>query len=84
MEELNINGKIYVEKGSEILQIAKANKKGLEYCIIRTYSAGVFAGWIDTKSKDLCQEVFEARRLWSWWSEFTLSALAKEGILATF
>jgi hypothetical protein len=80
MKELNINGKIYVEKGSEKTSLAKPNKKGLEYCIIRTYSAGVFAGWIDTKSKDLCQEVFKARRLWRFWSEFTLSALAKEGI----
>lgn len=79
-EELVINGTTYVPKGSESVALAKPNIKGLEYCIIRTYSAGVWAGWIDTKKISLCQEVFEARRLWRFWSEFTLSALAKEGM----
>ena len=79
-EELTINGITYVPKGSEVREIAKPNKKGLQYCVIRTYSAGVWAGWIDTKCKDMAQEVFEARRLWRFWSEFTLSALAVEGM----
>ena len=60
--------------------VAQSEKEGMEYCIIRTYSAGVWAGWIDTKSNYMCQEVIEARRLWRWWSEFTLSALAVTGI----
>lgn len=80
--ELVINGTTYVPKGSEITKTAKPNKKGLEYCIIRTYNAGVWAGWIDTKSKDLCQSVYDARRLWRFWSEFTLSALAITGMKA--
>jgi len=80
MEKINVNGKEYV-LASDMQNYKPAKpKKGMEYCIIRTYSAGVWAGWIDTKSKDMCQEVYEARRLWRWWSEFTLSALAKEGI----
>jgi predicted aldo/keto reductase-like oxidoreductase len=76
---LVVNGVEYVPKDS-IVSMAKPDKKGLEYCIIRTYSAGVWAGWIDTKSKDLCQEVKDARRLWRWWSQFTLSELAVLGI----
>jgi len=76
MEEIELNGKKYVEKDS--ITLAEP-QDGKEYCIIRTYSAGVFAGWIDTKDKSMCQEVFEARRLWRWWSEFTLSALAVHG-----
>jgi hypothetical protein len=79
-ETITINGIEYVPKGRESVTLDKPNKKGLEYCIIRTYSAGVWAGWINTKSITLCQEVFEARRLWRFWSEFTLSALAKEGM----
>ena len=67
----------YIKK--EDYELAKPNKDGLEYCIIRTYSAGVFAGWIDTKSKDMCQEVFECRRLWKWYTYFTLSSLAIQG-----
>lgn len=79
-EEVIINGTIYVPKGSDVRTIAKPNKKGLQYCVIRTYSAGVWAGWIDTKCKDTAQEVYCARRLWRFWSEFTLSALAVEGM----
>ena len=77
-ETINVNGQEYVLKSSikQQSKIAKPNEKGMEYCIVRTYSAGVWAGWIDTKSKDLCQEVLEARRLWRFWSEFTLSELA--------
>jgi hypothetical protein len=76
---ITVDGVTYIPKSEAQNRVAKKNKKGLEYCIIRTYSAGVWAGWVETKSKDLCREVFEARRLWKWWSEFTLSALAVEG-----
>ena len=78
--EIVIDGKEYVLK-STIGQnkLAQQSKKGLKYCIIRTYSAGVWAGWIDTEDKSMCQKVFDARRLYQWWSEFTLSALAVEG-----
>lgn len=82
-KKIKTDGIEYVPKGLEVINLAKKNKKGMEYCIIRTYSAGVWSGWINTKDKNICQEVFEARRLWQWWSEFTLSALAilggKEG-----
>lgn len=77
-KEIIVDGITYVPKGTKS-ELAPKNKKGLEYCIVRTDSAGVWAGWIDTKSKDKCQEVYEARMLYQWWSEFTLSALAKEG-----
>jgi hypothetical protein len=77
--EIIIDGKEYVLKTSINNKLATKNKKGLTYCIVRTYSAGVWAGWIDTKDKSMCQEVYEARRLHHWWSEFTLSALAVEG-----
>ena len=69
-----------MKKGSETISVVKPNNKGLQYCIIRTYSAGVWAGWINTQCKDMVQEVFEARRLWRFWSEFTLSALAVDGM----
>ena len=78
-EKIKINGKTYVLEKS-IKRSEPVTKKGLTYCIIRTYSAGVWSGWIDTKNKDLCQTVYEARRLYRWWSEFTLSALAMKGV----
>jgi hypothetical protein len=55
---------------------------GLTYCIVRTYSAGVWAGWVDLENYGEQMIIKDARRLWRWWSEFTLSALATTGIKA--
>lgn len=51
------------------------NKK---YVIVRTYSAGVFAGYIKSRKG---QEVImtEARRLWYWKGAASLSQLAMQG-----
>jgi hypothetical protein len=55
MNEIEINGEIYVKK------INNENP----YVIVRTYSAGVFAGYIESRNG---QEVVmrSARRLWCW------------------
>lgn len=47
--------------------------------IVRTYSAGVFAGYIKSRKG---QEVVmtEARRLWYWKGASSLSQLAQEGV----
>ncbi len=49
-----------------------------KYCIVRTYSAGVFAGTIVSRKG---QEVVlkNARRLWYWSGAASLSQLAVEG-----
>jgi len=49
-----------------------------EYVIVRTYSAGVFAGYIKSRKG---QEVVmtDARRLWYWDGAASLSQLAVEG-----
>ena len=53
-------------------------KKVSKYVIVRTYSAGVFAGNLESKQKD---EVVlsNARRIWYWDGAATLSQLAMEG-----
>lgn len=54
-------------------------KDGMEYKIIRTYSAGVFAGYL--KSRDGKEvELRDARRLWYWDGAASLSQLANEGV----
>lgn len=55
----------------------KNNKS--RYVIVRTYSAGVFAGYLKTKKG---QEVSltKARRLWFWKGAATLSQLAMDGV----
>lgn len=76
INELEINGKTYVLK--ESVQEAAQDLNGLEYKIVRTQSAGVFAGYIENQDG---QEVtlLKARRLWYWSGAFSLSQLAIDG-----
>ncbi len=54
---------------------------GLTYSVIRTYSAGCFAGYIDRERENKKEgTVFKARRLWYWEGAFTLSTIAMEGL----
>ena len=53
-------------------------KKG-DYIIVRTYSAGVFAGTlVSRKGQEV--ELKQARRLWYWDGAASLSQLAMEGV----
>lgn len=49
-----------------------------KYCIVRTYSAGCFAGYFESEKG---QEVVltESRRLWQWSGAASLSQLAVDG-----
>ena len=83
MKEITIDGIKYVPKSS-VKQPTKAFKpvssKGKEYVIVRTYSAGVFAGLIDRKQiKGKVGRVYNARRIWYWDGANSLSQLAMEG-----
>lgn len=48
-----------------------------DYCIVRTHSAGVFAGHIESREGDRVVMV-KARRLWYWDGASSLSQLAME------
>ena len=50
-----------------------------KYVIVRTYSAGVFAGYLKSKKG---QEIIleKARRLWYWKGAASLSQLAVDGV----
>jgi len=74
--ELSINGEIYVKK-SEV-ETSAPKKDGMKYCIVRTYSAGVFAGYIESRND---QEVVmrDARRIFYWDGAASLSQLAMSG-----
>jgi len=54
----------------------KSKKK---YVICRTYSAGVFAGYLESrKGKEV--KMTKARRIWYWKGAASLSQLAMEGV----
>ena len=53
--------------------------KPMKYVIARTYSAGVFAGYLkERKGKEVT--LTKARRLWYWSGAASLSQLAMEGV----
>ncbi len=50
-----------------------------KYVIVRTYSAGVFAGYLQSR-KDRVVVLHNARRLWYWDGSASLSELAMRGV----
>ena len=78
MNEITINGVIYAPK-DELISHMAINTDDLKYCIIRTYSAGVHAGYLKERNgKEVT--LINARRIWYWSGAFTLSAIAVDGV----
>lgn len=73
---IKIDGIEYVRK--DTIESPAQMKDGMKYCIVRTYSAGVFAGYVESRNG---QEVVirQARRLWYWDGAASLSQLAVSG-----
>lgn len=71
---ITIDGVEYAPVGS-----APAKElKGMKYIICRTYSAGVFAGYLESRNgKEVVLR--NARRLWYWDGAASLSQLAMSG-----
>lgn len=83
IDVLVINGTEYVPKGSKRdagSYFAPAPElDGMKYVIVRTYSAGVFAGYLEKrKGKEVIMR--HARRLWQWFGASSLSELAVKGV----
>lgn len=77
LETLSINGVEYVPKDAAQPQMAEVTN-GMKYVIVRTYSAGVFAGYLE--SRDGKEVVLRnARRIWYWEGAASLSQLAMSG-----
>jgi len=76
-------------KIDDVEYVKKSNKppapdyKGMEYCIVRTYSAGCFAAYVEKVwSEDgvICALLQKSRRLWYWDGANSLSQLANDGV----
>ena len=75
INEVEINGTVYVKKGTESKQAEKLD--GCRAVIVRTYSAGVFYGYL--KSRDGKEGILlNARRMWKWYGA-SLSECAQSG-----
>lgn len=76
VNEITINGIKYVPANS-VEKMADA-VDGMRFCIVRTYSAGVHAGYIKSVDGKIVT-LINARRFWRWAGAFTLSELAVKG-----
>jgi hypothetical protein len=78
VEELTIEGVIYVPKDSVKSNEAAKERDGMKYVLIRTYSAGVHCGYL--KSREGKEVVLlDSIRIWKWSGAASLSQLAMEG-----
>lgn len=75
MKTIIIDGEEYVKKTDAT---PAQSLDGLKYVIVRTYSAGVFAGYLESR-KDREVVLLNARRIWYWEGASSLSQLAVDG-----
>ncbi len=73
---LSVNGVEYVRK-ADIKQTAE-KLDGMEYVIVRSYSAGVHAGFLK-KREGQEVELINSRRIWYWDGAASLSQLSVDG-----
>jgi hypothetical protein len=78
LEKITLDGVSYVRE--DLKQSAIAEKfNGMEYKIVRTYSTGVFAGYVESRNGEEVKMVM-ARRLWYWDGAASLSQIAISGV----
>lgn len=70
MNEIILNNEVYVKKQSN---------SDLIYAMVRTETAGVFAGYIESYEQGNVINLKQARRIWYWEGAASLSQLAMEG-----
>ncbi len=79
VNEISINGKVFVPKNNN-QQAEKLN--GLERCIVRSYGAGVFVGYVKEKKAELNGVniiLLKSKRIHYWDGACSLTQLAMEG-----
>ena len=76
VDELTIEGIIYVPKES-IKELAP-KRDGMTYVMVRTYSAGVHCGYLESRDgKEVV--LLDSIRIWKWDGAASLSQLSQEG-----
>lgn len=80
-ETIMIDDQKYVRADSINEQAEKVD--GMEYCVIRSYGAGVFCGYVKERKSELNGvnvELVNSRRIYYWSGACSLSQLAVEGL----
>ena len=78
MEKITINWEVYIKEKDIPKTTAKVKSlKWMPYVMVRTYSAGVFAWYLESRKwKEV--KLLKARRMWYWDWAASLSQLATE------
>ena len=77
MDEIEINGRKYVPE-SDVKTSKRESITQRKYVIVRTYSAGAFAGRLKSRTgREVTLQ--DARRLWYWEGAASLSQMAMQG-----
>ena len=75
--EMTLNGVTYVPKGSVVAPATKVD--GMEFVIIRTFSAGVHVGYLESREgKEVVLR--NSRRIWKWAGANELCQVALIGV----
>ena len=77
-DKIIVDGVEYVRADSIQNNALATELNGMPYCMVRTYSAGVFAGYLESREgKEAALR--NARRIWYWDGAASLSQLATDG-----
>lgn len=80
-ETIMINDQKYVR--ADMVEKPADKLDGMKYCIIRSYGAGVFAGYLKEQKSDVNGVnvvIVNSRRIWYWSGACSLSQIAVEGL----
>lgn len=80
-ESIMIDDQKYVRADSINQQAEKVD--GMQYCVIRSYGAGVFCGYVKEKVSEpngINVDLVNSRRIYYWSGACSLSQLAVEGL----
>lgn len=77
-DKIIVDGVEYVRADSIQNNALATELDGMPYCMVRTYSAGVFAGYLESREGKEAT-LRNARRIWYWDGAATLSQLATDG-----
>ena len=77
-DRIIVDGVEYVRADSIQGNALATELDGMPYCMVRTYSAGVFAGYVESREGKEAT-LRNARRIWYWDGAASLSQLATDG-----
>lgn len=77
-DKIIVDGVEYVRADSIQNNVLATKLDGMPYCMVRTFSAGVFAGYLESREGKEAT-LRNARRIWYWDGAASLSQLATDG-----